>query len=85
MKLKTIKIAALIALLTAESFASLAQNDGSAFSSANDSVSSSTAFAIDKNFILFEVDNLVDKYVKTYAKYVKICAMSDIEEKEAKK
>ena len=64
-----LKIVALIALLTAGVFSTSAQNDGSAFSSANDSVSSSTAFAIDKNFISFEVANLVDKIIHDYAPY----------------
>ena len=69
MKLQTIKFVALIALLTAGGFSSSAQNDGSALSSANNPSSSSTAFAIDKNIISFEVANLVDKEIYEHVPY----------------
>ena len=59
----------LIALLMAGSFSSSAQNDGSALSSANHPVSSSTTFAIDKNILLVEISNLVDTYILEYAPY----------------
>ena len=69
MKSKIFTIVALIALLTAGGFSSSAQNEGSALSSTNDPVSSSTAFAIDKNMIAFEVANLVDKIIYEYASH----------------
>ena len=68
MKQQTIKLVALIALLTAGKFSSSAQNnDGSSLSLTNNPVQSSTVFAIDKNIISFEVANLVDKIIYEYA------------------
>ena len=58
-----------MALLLAAGFSSAAQNDGSALSSANDPLSTSTAFAIDKNIISFDVADLVDKKIHEYAPY----------------
>ena len=51
MNKKIIEIVAFVALLLAAGFSSAAQNDGSALSSANDPLSTSTAFTIDKNII----------------------------------
>ena len=69
MKSRIFTIVALIALLTVGGFSSSAQNDESVLSSANDSGSSSTSFAINKNITSFEVDNLVDKVIFEYAPY----------------
>ena len=69
MKSPILKIIALIALLTAGGFTSMAQNNGSAFSSANNPVSSSTAFAIDKNIISVEISDLVDVHITEFAPY----------------
>ena len=69
MKLQTIKLVVFIAIFIAGSFSSMAQNDGSDLSSSINPVSSSTAFAIDKNIISFEVENLVDKIIYEFAPY----------------
>jgi len=69
MKLQTIKLLVLIALLMTGSFSSKAQNEESNLSLYNDSVSSSTTFAIDKNIISFEIPNLVDKNIIEFAPY----------------
>ena len=69
MKSPILKLVALIALLTAGGFSSMAQNNGSALSSANNPASSSTAFAVDKNIISVEISNLVDAYILEYEPY----------------
>ena len=69
MKSQIFKLIAFIALLTIGGFSSTAQNNGSALSSINNPVSSSTAFTIDKNIISFAVDKLVDKIIYEHAPY----------------
>ena len=69
MKSHILKVIALITLFTAGGFSSLAQNNGSALSSANNPVSPSTAFAVDKNIISVEISDLVDKIIYEYASY----------------
>ncbi|MDR2969825.1 MAG: DUF5018 domain-containing protein [Tannerellaceae bacterium] len=69
MKSQILKFIAIIAVLTTGSFFSSAQNSETALSSVNNFVSSSTAFAIDKNIISFEVANLVDKIIYEHTPY----------------
>ena len=46
-----------------------AQNSGLAVSSANRTVSSTNAFAIDKNILSVEITNLVDAHILEYAPF----------------
>ena len=64
MKSQIFKLIALIALFTAGSFSSAAQNNRSA-----DPISSSTAFSIDKNIISVEISNLVDTHIIEHEPY----------------
>jgi hypothetical protein len=69
MKSHIIKLIAIIAIFIIGGFVSSAQNNETALSSDNSPVSSSTAFAIDKNIISVDVNNLVDKVIHEYAPY----------------